>query len=209
MFTVYGLTGQIFNGPLESLNRVNELSRLAAARPPVAREDESWVDPALFPPPAHPAVRSYRAMLPEELERGPLIHAAQVMSRPAITVAAQAPIKDAWRTLRHHRIRQAPVLDAELRLVGLVSERDLLTAVDIENGGRLVGDTLRRTDAVMTTPVVASHPITDIRRIAAAMVETGVGGVPVVGEHGQLLGFVSRGDVLRAVVRDPPLSLWR
>ena len=208
MFTVYGLSGQVFNGPIESLYRVNQLARLAAARPPTGREEEPVADAATLATPAHQALRSYRAMLPQELERGPLIHAAQVMSRPAITVAAQAPVKDAWRTLRDNRIRQAPVLDAERRLVGIVSERDLLTAVDIEDG-QLVGNTLRRTEAVMTTPVVASHPITDIRRIAAAMVATGAGGVPIVGEDGQLLGFVSRGDVLRAVVKDPPLSLWR
>jgi len=41
------------------------------------------------------------------------------------------------------------------------------------------------------------------------MLAGGVDGVPVVGEDGRLLGFVSRSDVLRAVINDPPLSLWR
>lgn len=47
----------------------------------------------------------------EELERGPLIHAAQVMSRPAIAVRDDASAADAWRTLRDRRIHQALVLD--------------------------------------------------------------------------------------------------
>ena len=61
----------------------------------------------------------------------------------------------------------------------------------------------------MTTPVVAAAPVTDIRRIAAVMLEHEVDGVPVIAEAGRIMGFVSRGDILRAVVNDPPLSLWR
>ncbi|PKO84373.1 MAG: hypothetical protein CVU17_04285 [Betaproteobacteria bacterium HGW-Betaproteobacteria-11] len=61
----------------------------------------------------------------------------------------------------------------------------------------------------LPTPVVAAAPVTDIRCVAAAMLTSGVDGVPVVGDAGRLLGFVSRSDVLRAIVQDPPLSLWR
>jgi CBS domain-containing protein len=41
------------------------------------------------------------------------------------------------------------------------------------------------------------------------MLDHGVDGVPITNETGRLVGFVSRGDILRAVVIDPPLSLWR
>lgn len=61
----------------------------------------------------------------------------------------------------------------------------------------------------MTTPVVAANPLTDIRRIARVMLDRDVDGVPIVNETGVLLGFVSRSDILRAVVTDPPLSMWR
>jgi CBS domain-containing protein len=62
---------------------------------------------------------------------------------------------------------------------------------------------------VMTSPVVAAEPVTDIRRIAKAMVEQGISGVPIVNESQELVGFISRTDILRSVVTDPPLSLWR
>jgi len=61
----------------------------------------------------------------------------------------------------------------------------------------------------MTTPVVAAAAITDIRRIAAVMLDHGVDGTPITDEGGRLVGFVSRSDILRAVITDPPLSLWR
>ena len=147
-------------------------------------------------------------MLPRNLERGPLYHASQIMQTTVIRVNAGDSVAHAWRTLRDHAIRQAPVMDDGARLVGIVSERDLLTALNIE-GGHVVESLDRLVRDVMTTPVVAAIPVTDIRRIAAVMIDKGVDGVPITSEAGHLLGFVSRGDILRAVVTDPPLSLWR
>lgn len=207
MFSIYGITGQTFSGTLEAMNRVHRLAHARPARAIAQDGDEFGVE-AIARQPSREAVRAYRAMLPEELERGPLVHAAQVMSRPAITVAAAATVAEAWRTLRDRRIHQAPVLDEADNLVGIVSERDLLTAIDVD-GGEVVEHVRRQVRDVMATPVIAAEPITDIRRIAAAMLESGVDGVPIVGANNRLLGFVSRSDVLRAVIHDPPLSLWR
>ncbi|MHB1429583.1 MAG: CBS domain-containing protein [Rhodocyclaceae bacterium] len=207
MFSVYGITGQIFSGTLEAMDRVHRLARARAARAIAQDGDEFGVE-ALAGRPSREAVRAYRAMLPEELERGPLVHATQTMSRPAIAVRDDATAAEAWRTLRDRRIHQAPVLDAADNLVGIVSERDLLMVIDID-GEKVIENLRRRVRDVMTTPVVAAAPVTDIRRIAAAMLQNGVDGVPVVGDDGRLLGFVSRSDVLRAVINDPPLSLWR
>ena len=207
MFSVYGLTGQVFSGTLEAMERVHRLSRAYSARA-IARDGEEFGVEAAVSHPTQEAVRAYRQMLPGDLERGPLIHVAQVMSRPVVTVSDDASAADAWRILQHRGIRQAPVLDADGRLVGIVSERDLLTSIDVD-GDKVIENLRRQVRDVMTTPVVAAAPVTDIRRVAAAMLERGVDGVPVVAEDGRLLGFLSRSDVLRAVTQDPPLSRWR
>jgi CBS domain-containing protein len=210
MFSIYGVTGQVFSGTLEEMNRVNALARTRAARAIAQDGEEPGIEAILGASTRlrEDAVKAYRSMLPRDLERGPLYHAGQIMQTTVIRVNAGDSVAHAWRTLRDHAIRQAPVMDDDARLVGIVSERDLLTALNIEGGliveslGRLVRD-------VMTTPVVAAVPVTDIRRIAAVMIDKGVDGVPITNETGRLLGFVSRGDILRAVVTDPPLSLWR
>lgn len=207
MFSIHGLTGQVFSGTLEAMDRVHRLSSANSARGIAQDGEESGVE-AVVSHPTQEAVRAYRQMLPEDLERGPLIHAAQIMSRPATAVRDDASAADAWRTLRDRRIHQAPVIDGAGNLVGIVSERDLLMTIDVD-GGKVIDNLRRHVRDVMTTPVVAAAPVTDIRRIAAVMLAGGVDGVSVVGEDGGLLGFVSRSDVLRAVTRDPPLSLWR
>jgi len=62
--------------------------------------------------------------------------------------------------------------------------------------------------AIMITPVPAVAPETPLRRLALALLVTGLPGLPVVSEAGALIGFASRSDVLMAVVHDPPLDLW-
>jgi CBS domain-containing protein len=61
---------------------------------------------------------------------------------------------------------------------------------------------------VMWTPVPSVAADTDIRRVARVLLDTGLPGLPVVDDGGKVVGFVSRSDILRAVVADPPLDLW-
>ena len=210
MFSIYGVSGRVFSGTLEEMIRVNALARARTVRAIAEEGDELGIEAVLGANTRlrEDAVKSYRSMLPRDLERGPLYHAGQIMQTAVIRVNAGDSVAHAWRTLRDHAIRQAPVMDDDARLVGIVSERDLLTALNID-GGDIVASLDRLVRDVMTTPVVAAVPVTDIRRIAAVMIDKGVDGVPITNETGRLLGFVSRGDILRAVVTDPPLSLWR
>ena len=210
MFSIYGISGQAFSGTLEEMNRVSALARTRAARAIAEDGEELGIEavPGASTRLREDAVKAYRSMLPRDLERGPLYHASQIMQSTVIRLNAGDSVANAWRTLRDHAIRQAPVMDDDARLVGIVSERDLLTALNIDDG-HVVESLDRLVRDVMTTPVVAAAPVTDIRRIASVMIDKGVDGVPITNETGRLLGFVSRGDILRAVVTDPPLSLWR
>jgi len=215
MFSIYGISGPVFQGTLETLPRVAAVTRrtpvFAARR--VGDQIEARAEgqpplPGTTTGQSQQALDAYQAMLPESLERGPLYHANQIMQPEVVTVGVDDDVARAWRILVDHQIHQAPVLDAGQRLVGIVSERNLLTALNVDNGE--VRDVLRRrVGDVMTTPVVAATPLTDIRRITRVMLERGVDGVPIVNDGGTLLGFVSRSDILHAVVTDPPLSIWR
>lgn len=216
MFAIYGVSGPIFQGTLEALSRMPPVVRRSSVTPARRIADDVAIESATAGNESqvasgsrsNQAIAAYKAMLPESLDRGPLYHADQIMTAEVIAVSARDEVVLAWRTLTRHQIHQTPVLDDNGRLVGLVSERNLLTTLNVDAGevrdvlAKLVGD-------VMTTPVVAASPLTDIRRIARVMLDRDVDGVPIVNEAGVLLGFVSRSDILRAVVTDPPLSMWR
>jgi len=60
----------------------------------------------------------------------------------------------------------------------------------------------------MVTPVPSVEPQTDLRRVAQLLLDLGLPGLPVVADDGVVSAFISRSDILRAVVHDPPLDLW-
>lgn len=206
MFSIYGMSGPLFRGTLEQLAQVREAARLRQAPALAGREDELGPElPASTP--GRAALEAYRRVLHQDLERGPLYHAHQLMQRRLLCVQAADPVERAWRSLVQGAVHQAPVLE-QGHLVGVVGERNLLTALNVDQGS--VRDVLeRRVADVMSSPVVTADPVTDIRRVAQVMLEFDVDGVPVVDAQGLLVGFISRVDILRAVLMDPPLNLWR
>jgi CBS domain-containing protein len=208
MFTIHGVTGQIFSGTLEEMQRVHDLKQSKSIRAIAHEGDELGGIGTENRRKQEEAEQAYRLMLPKNLERGPLYHANQIMRQQVITVSADDDVAQAWRILRDHGIHQAPVLDSGMRLIGVVSERNLLTAINID-GDQIVESMNRRVGQVMTTPIVAAAPVTDIRRIASVMINQDIDGEPITNDQGLLVGFITRGDILRAVVKEPPLSLWQ
>jgi CBS domain-containing protein len=131
--------------------------------------------------------------------------AREIMTSQVVTAERELPVKDAIRRLDRHEITAMPVVDEEHRLVGIVSEADLLrgelvsdprahtrtTADDVEPAAKTVAD-------VMTTGVLAVHESTDAADIARLMLDTGVKSIPVVKGH-RIAGIVSRRDLIRVL----------
>ena len=129
------------------------------------------------------------------------------MTSPAITVTPGTHCKDAAALLVRHRISALPVVGADGRLVGLVSEADLLpleaTPDPRSQATPLPARVLpvpRRVDEVMTTEVYTVDEDTDLGIVAQRMLEAGVKRFPVLrGE--QVVGIVSRHDLVRVIAR--------
>jgi acetoin utilization protein AcuB len=100
-----------------------------------------------------------------------------------------------------------PVMSAEQRIVGMLSVEDLLQFIIIDDdqmqyvGGKRVAD-------AMSQRAITADPVSNVRRIAQAMLEYHLHSVPIVDEHDALIGIVSRSDIMRALMNDPPLTMW-
>ncbi len=211
MFSVIGVDGGAFRGSLEDLlatHRVPALRHLRGIDQDVDEPPTEAGRPAADEQRYHAAAAAYLAAERPDPARGPVYHAYQVMSRQVLTVAPDLSVVDAWRVLATRGVGQAPVVTAERRLVGLVSRTHLLHVLN-EEDGRL-RDVLARTVAdVMDTPIVSAEPLADVRRMARVMLEYHMPALPILDESsGSLVGIVSRSDILRCVVVDPPLTLW-
>ena len=217
MFSIHGITGQTFRGSLEHLIQVPGAFASRHARG-VNREGEElgtefelvrrrMADDQQIDPRYARAAAAYAKSLRPETQRDPVRHAYQVMSRSVLTLGTEDTVEAAWRLLAARGVRQAPVLESSRGVVGMVSERELLTVIDLEDKTP-TGGLERPVRKVMVSPVVCADPVADIRRIARVLLDSGLSALPVVDESGELTGIVSRGDILRATLADPPLSLW-
>lgn len=214
MFHIHSIQGRVFSGTLEQLRQqqlVTGVARIRRVGFVAADTSPTTAAPSGNDGGGHglgaEAVQAYGQAV---RVRQPLTCAADVMHSPALTVPADATLREAWSVLARHGIAQAPVVDAGGVLVGLVGRAGLMPSASLEPPSA-ASESARLSQpvtAVMWSPVPSTAPGTDLRRVAALLLHTGLPGVPVAGDNGEVLGFVSRTDLLRALTTDPPLDLW-
>ena len=144
------------------------------------------------------------------------MNAGEVMSHNPITVPAEAGLAEALTLMFDHHISGLPVVEGKTRLVGILTEGDLLrrselgTAgqrsrwLDLLMTGRLASEYVRtntrRVSEIMTRDVVSVAQDTPLTEVVRLMERHRIKRVPVLGD-GALVGIVSRADLLHALQR--------
>ena len=114
-------------------------------------------------------------------------------SRDGLAIATVAPddtVLDAAKLMNDERIGAVPVLDSDRRVIGMFTERDVMTRVVAAE--KAPGDVIVR--EVMSSPVIACGPDTTLDELRHVMLTQRIRHVPVV-EDGELLGIISIGDL--------------
>ncbi|NUR90478.1 MAG: CBS domain-containing protein [Nonomuraea sp.] len=149
------------------------------------------------------------------------VKVSEVMTRDVVSVSGGTPFKEIAEALVTHGISAVPVIDAEGRVTGVVSETDLLRKEQfreryageryrpplrsrLTRDGREAGrKALALTAAeLMTAPAVTIHPQLAAVFAARMMAAHGVKRLPVVDVRGRLVGIVSRRDLLKVFLRE-------
>jgi CBS domain-containing protein len=141
-----------------------------------------------------------------------------VMTTHVVAVRQNASYKEMAVKLREHRVSAFPVLDDEDKVIGIVSEADLLTkeAFDGEVPGFFNGMLRHREQAkaagvtaadVMSKPAITVGPDDTVAHAARVMYGRRVRRLPVVSADGHLVGIVSRADLLSVYSR-PDQAIW-
>jgi CBS domain-containing protein len=141
------------------------------------------------------------------------MRAHQIMTRSVITIAPDATILEAARTMLQHHVSGLPVVDAAGKLLGIVSEGDFIRRGEIgtpRKRGRwlkvLLGESAvdyvrehgRRVSDVMTSDPITVTEDATLEEIVDAMETNGVKRLPVM-KDGRLVGLVSRANLMQAV----------
>jgi CBS domain-containing protein len=147
---------------------------------------------------------------------------ADVMSRDPILVRTDTPLKEAIQILAERRISGLPVVDENGKLVGVLSETDLMwqetgatppayimfldSVIYLQNPGtyerelhKALGQTVGE---VMTSDAITIAPDKFLREAAALMHERNVRRLPVIDKSEQVIGILTRGDIVRAMAAE-------
>lgn len=120
----------------------------------------------------------------------------RVMTRSLLTAEDKDTCEEALDALEEEDFHHLPVTCADGRLVGVVSDRDLL-----KKDGHTVGE-------VMTTRVLTASPETELQTAAQAMIEEKVHCLVAIDEWQAPIGLLTSYDILSYLVNHPRYELW-
>ena len=202
MFYVYDLDGLRFKGRLEDLEQWRSVVRKTTIQP-LKEEKKSLPSPHT---PSAPEVAAYQRNVSRGNMVEPLVHVYQIMSYPVSTILPDVPLLDAWRMLKDGTIRQCVVITDQKKVVGMLSDRDILQRVNVVDGEVEVGLGLTVRE-VIKQEIITTDSMSDIRRVAKVFAYFHIDALPVL-EQEKLVGIVTRGDILRGFAENPKLNLW-
>lgn len=151
-------------------------------------------------PPASPqaAYEQTRAAGKSKTQR-PTLRAQQIMTFPVQTIHVSASLRQAWLQLEEYGIAHLVVVDENERPLGLISRPEIQ-----EHG----------TDSTVTLAVVYQKQMvaaaldTELSLIASTFVNYPIAAIPVVSEKNELLGIISRTDLVRLLINDASVESW-
>ena len=147
---------------------------------------------------------------------------AEVMTSEPLTVNPKTPLKEAIKILVENRISGLPVVDEQDKLVGVISESDLMwqetgvepppyimildSVIYLENPARYekeihkaLGQTVQE---VMTDKAITIQPEQSIKQAAHLMHEKKIRRLPVVDSQARVIGIITQGDIIRTMATD-------
>ena len=149
------------------------------------------------------------------------MQARDVMASPVITVGKTATVRDVAKILLGNHISAVPVVDNVGKVVGIVTESDLMhraeagtehpyswwvhfVAGDATVAADYVKSHAAKIEDVMTSDVVTATPETPLHEIATLLEEHQIRRVPIVDKLGNLVGIVSRANLIQVVASARP-----
>jgi CBS domain-containing protein len=126
--------------------------------------------------------------------------ARDVMTSPVITVDPNMPVPAAAALLGSHGFTAAPVVDADGQLVGIVSEADLVRSPVVPDWWVIQREPDPTVEQMMTSAPTTMGSGDDLADVVTVMLDARIRSVPIV-DDGELVGIVTRRDVLRLVAR--------
>ena len=151
-----------------------------------------------------------------------MLYARDIMTTEVLTVSPETSIADLSKTLENRKIGGLPVVDKDGRLVGVITQSDLverardlelppaINILDLHIYLQIPSHLIQRVEKMLGTTVgdcmtpnpVTVAPDTPVSQIAALMAKQKVHTIPVL-DGGKIVGIIGKMDLVRAMAREP------
>ncbi len=159
---------------------------------------QSHADNPLCPDP-------YSAQKHRQAEKEPsqVFLVSDIMSTDVISLYPNATVADAWELFQRHGFQHIPITDENNTVLAMLSERDILQ-------GPAAQENINQKNIMefATQQVFCFSPDTDIRQATRTLYEYDLGALPIISDEHELLGIVTRTDIIKTVSHYGSLELW-
>lgn len=145
------------------------------------------------------ALLAYESVEQSRNPVAPHLPASHIMRSPVITLPATASLNEAWQVCQREGIHYLLLTGEDDTLEGIVHERDLLVeAAGVGELSKQEGVDLSKAQVreLIRKPLITASETTDVRDIARLMLKHKVRAVPVLNDQQELLGLVTRSDLM-------------
>jgi acetoin utilization protein AcuB len=128
---------------------------------------------------------------------------SEIMSKPVISLPATATVADAWQLFQYHGFHHIPIIGDDDTVLAMLSDRDILQGPGVQKN--INAENIMQ---FASQQVFCFSADTDIRQATRILYEYDLGALPVISNQHELLGIVSRTDIMKVVSHYGPLELW-
>jgi CBS domain-containing protein len=207
MFAMYDDDGLNFRATIDHLYKINEISPSQRVKNDLKQDkDDSNFQSFYKGDSNEEAKRKYRqvANIHHKTE---IFHVDQLMTRNPIIINNDLSLNECYALMEKHGVRQLLIRsEKQNTLKGMITKNMLLEHLMQNCEQEDILET--EVSTVCEQNIITTDPITDIRRAAKVMIDFNRNAIPVVNEQHDILGVVTRHDIVKAVSSIPELQVW-
>ena len=198
MISINGVDFEPYHSVEPRLPKVKEVDHLSSAEKvrKVKEESESFADLL-----SHRLKRGWQSYSQQKSQRQyeprQAVYAKDLMSAPVTAVSQEVSVGEARKLLEDYRIRHLPVVNYDQRIVGLISDRDLI-----------LRDESKKVEELMSRSLIVAQAKTRLQEMALTMVLQKIHSIPIVDEEYRVIGIVTSDDLLQSVFKNPQVDFW-
>lgn len=122
-----------------------------------------------------------------------VILASEIMNQQLIQLEGHLSVDEAWKKIKNHEIKYFPVIGEKGKLLGMLSEREILMGVQEGKGKKLKDMTAKDT--------LCAEPETELLEILQVFRDQNVEAVPVVDKEERVVGILTQGELLQTMLK--------